>query len=617
MLQIDEFKKRFYAYFAPPTKQTVSQWADANRMLSSENSAEPGRWRTERASYQREIMDAISDPGIEKVVVQSSSQVGKSEILNNTIGAFIDQDPCPILMIQPTDQKAKDYSKERIAPLIRDTKSICDKVSDAKSRDTDNTILMKSFAGGFLALNGANAPAGLASRPIRVLLCDEVDRYPDSAGTEGDPIKLAEKRTITFWNRKKVFTSTPGNKGTSRIEKEYISGTQEEWRIKCPHCGEPAFINLYGMIYKHKVDDKGNHLVTDIVFRCPHCMSEFSELAWKAQPGSWVAQNPTVEKVRSFKLNAFVSPWLTWEDILKDYFASKDDPELYKVFVNTMLGETYEVKGEIENEDDLLKRREVYDADLPDGVLFLTAAVDTQDRWLEYEVVGWGKGEESWGIRHGVVMGVPDRAETWQGIHDILTAKYRFKNGLGLTVACACIDSGGHYTTAVYEYCKANENRRFFAIKGQGGAGIPLMYKITRTKKENAALIILGVDEGKTAVIENLKIKKTGPHYCHFPLNDDLGYDSVYMKGLISERQIPRKYKGKIVINWEKVSPEARNEPFDLRNYARAALKLMSPNFEQYEKRLHGLTSGQNVKQESRPEAPKKQYGVVKKSVDY
>jgi phage terminase large subunit GpA-like protein len=261
----------------------------------------------------------------------------------------------------------------------------------------------------------------------------------------------------------------------------------------------------------------------------------------------------------------------------------------------------------------LLKRREEYAAELPDGVLLLTAAVDTQDRWLEFEIVGWGKGEQNWGIRHGIIMGSPRDPETWQTIDDILKTTYHFSDGMGLNIACTCIDSGGHFTTQVYEYCKRNERHRIFAIKGQGGAGIPLINKISRTKKENAALIILGVDEGKTAVVDSLKVKSTGPFYCHFPLNQDRGYDSVYFKGLISERQVPRKNRGKVTLNWEKVSPEARNEPFDLRNYARAAVKLLNPSFDDLEKRMKEIANGT----EPEPKKPKKRYGAVKKGIEY
>lgn len=482
---------------APPPKLTISQWADKYRKLSSENSAEPGQWRTDRAPYQREIMDCVTDPRIEKVAVMSSSQVGKSEIINNIIGYYIDIDPGPILLVQPTIDIAQDYSKRRIALMIADTEVLAHKVADSRTRDLNNTILMKVFPGGFLAMGGANSPAGLASRPIRVLLCDEVDRYRDSAGSEGDPISLAEKRTATFWNRKKVFVSTPTIKGASRIEQEYEQGTQEKWCVECPGCGKYHFIQLRDIQFKYekiRVNNKTTYSVSEVKWRCPSCLEEYDEYTMKKQPAKWVADNPrAIENgIRSFRLNSFVSPWYSWKAIIREFLESKDDPERFKVFVNTVLGEPWEERGEIDDETILLDRREEYEAELPDGVLILTMGVDTQDDRLEYEVVGWGKDEESWGIEKGIIWGKPDEKDTWQMLDDKLNKVWRFADGTGLVVACTCVDSGGHYTEEVYQYCGERLQKRVFPIKGQGGSGITLIYKVSRNNKYKLPLIILG-----------------------------------------------------------------------------------------------------------------------------
>ena len=601
--------------FAPPIKLLVSDWADKYRKLSSENSAEPGQWNTERAPYQREIMNSINDPSVEKIVVMSSSQVGKSESLNNVIGYFIDNDPGPMLLIQPTFDLAKSYSKERIAPMLRDTNVLNIKVSDVKTRDTDNTILMKIFAGGFLAMGGANSPAGLASRPIRVLLADEIDRYPVSAGTEGDPLALVERRTTTFWNRKKMFVSTPTIKDASRIEFEYKKGTQERWCLECPHCGQPQYISFYGMKFEYSRDDKGVYTVWNTVFQCPACLEKHDEYIWKAQKGEWIAENPDVKGVRSFHLNAFVSPWCSWDSIIKEWLESKGDPEKLKVVVNTLFGMPFEEKGEIEDEEFLVQRREQYEADLPEGVLILTAGVDVQDDRLEYEVVGWGKGEESWGIEYGVIFGRPDATKVWQDLEDKLSTTYSFENGLKISIACTCVDSGGHFTSQVYEFCKKHQHNRIFAIKGQGGPGIPLIYRNYRSKKEKAAVIILGVDSGKSTIMARLKIKQPGDGYCHFPIDENKGYDRIYFKGLIAERLARRKEKGQIKLVWEKISE--RNEPFDLRNYAYSAFKLLNPNLEAMEKRLKSISLDSNNKHQSEPKQAQKRYGLVKKSVEY
>jgi len=599
---------------APPPKLTVSEWADRYRKLSKETSAEPGQWRTDRAPYQREIMDSVTDPRIEKIVVMSSAQVGKSEIINNTIGYYIDVDPGPLLLVQPTIEIAEDYSKRRIAPMIRDTEVLAQKVADSKTRDTNNTILMKVFPGGFLAIGGANSPAGLASRPIRVLLCDEVDRYPASAGSEGDPIALAEKRTITFWNRKKIFVSTPTVKGASRIEQEYEMGTQEKWCIQCPNCREFHPIVLRDIRFDHEIHEAGNrkiYQVHDVWWRCPSCFHEGDEYTMKRQPAKWIADNPVAIEngVRSFWLNAFVSPWFSWREIVQQFLESKDDPEQFKVFTNTVLGETWEDRGEQMEEDVLLKRREEYPADLPDGVLLLTAGVDTQDDRLEYEIVGWGHGHESWGIEYGVIVGRPDDPQTLQQLDDVLNRVYRFADGKGLKVACTCIDSGGHYTTEIYKYAKRNEHRRVLAVKGQGGPGIPLIHRLTRKNKENALVVILGVDDGKSRIYSALRVQEPGPKYCHFPDDESRGYDRYYFQGLLSEKLVARKKNGVTRYVWEKISTSARNEALDARNYALAAKEILNPNYDALEQRLKG------AEEASKPTAPKSKAAAIKRLV--
>jgi len=615
--------QRILKTLAPPPKLTVSQWADSRRKLSAENSAEPGQWRTDRAPYQREIMDCVTDPQVEKVVIKASSQTGKSEIVNNVIGYYIDIDPGPLLMIQPTIEIAQDYSKRRITPMVKDTEVLAAKVADSKTRDLNNTILMKVFPGGFLAMAGANSPAGLASRPIKVLLCDEVDRYPESAGGEGDPIALGEKRTITFWNRKKIFASTPTDKDVSRIDTEYELGTQEEWRVKCPGCGKHHFIVLRDIQFKydkHEQNKKFVYVVHEVRWRCPDCLNEYDEYTMKRQPAAWFANNPAALEngIRSFRLNSFVSPWYSWKRIVQEFLESKNDPELFKVFVNTVLGESWEERGEIDDESILLDRREEYEAELPDGVLILTLAADTQDDRLEYEVIGWGHGEESWGIEKGVIWGKPDDKSTWQLLDDKLDKTWHFADGIGLVVACACIDSGGHFTENVYQYCGSRLNKRVFAIKGEGGSGIPLVYKISRNNKYKLPLILLGVDSGKTSIMQRLKIKQPGIKYCHFPVQEERGYDQMYFKGLISEKQVIRKVKGQAVKVWENIAKDKRNEPLDLRVYNLAALQLMKPNFDALEKRLKEITSGSVAVSGSSSKLKagqtQQKYGCVKKS---
>ena len=436
---------------APPPILTVSQWADRYRKLSAESAAEPGQWNTDRAPYQREILDAVNDPACEEVVIMSSAQVGKTELILNTIGYYVDYDPAPILVVQPTLDMAQAFSKDRLAPMIRDTPALTDKVKDSKSRDSGNTILHKKFPGGHITMAGANSPASLASRPIRIVLMDETDRYPASAGGEGNPIKLAEKRTNTFWNRKKIKVSTPTIKGESQIEKEFLSGSQEEWCVPCPCCG------------RFQPYEWGRIHFSDATMECSFCGEHISEMDWKQQTGKYIAKFPDRRRKRSFHLNELASPWKHWEEIIRDFQeANKElkengDINKMKTFINTSLGETWEERGKSADDDSLLSRRERYEAEIPDGVLLLTAGVDVQDDRFEVEITGWGRGYESWGIRYEKIFGDLEKDETWDRLEEYLDRELYFASGTSLLLACTCIDTGGHFTTQCYKWLKKME----------------------------------------------------------------------------------------------------------------------------------------------------------------
>ncbi len=585
----------------PLPKTSVSEWADTYRYLSAGVSSEPGKWRTERAEYQRAIMDAFTEPGVHRVVVKSAAQIGKSDIMNNVIGRFAHLDPASIMMIQPTVDMAQDYSKSRIAPMIRDTPVLSSLFYDvkragdktAKTRDGNNTILSKFFPGGRLVMCGANSPAGLASRPVRILLADEVDRFPESAGNEGDPVDLASKRMTTFWNYVMGLFSTPTIEGDSRIEIEYNAGTQEEWQHQCPNCGEWHLIRYLDMITdaeEHR-DKSGRRqvIVHGVKWRCPDCGFEFTEQQMRNAKQMYVARNPKAlfNGIRSFFINAFTSPWIGWNDIMREWMEAKGNPEREMVVVNTRFGESYHEQGAFEDETIFLRRREEYGAELPDGVLLLTAAVDTQDNRLEYEVCGWGAGEESWGIRKGIILGQPDWESTWSELDKILEHVYRFKNGTGLKIVRTFIDSGGHYTGHVYRYCEKNFIKQRFAIKGYSNRpGIPLNYKIGKASGTTIPLVILGVDDGKQQVMNRLAIKSPGAQYMHFPLDEDQeglqnrGYDEIYFKGIMSERKVKIRRYGSIREIWQPTKG-VRNEPLDLRVYNLGCMLSVNPQWDE------------------------------------
>lgn len=616
----------------PLPNLSVSDWADQYRMLSSESSAEPGRWRTDRAPYQRDIMDAFTDLRIRRVVVMSCSQVGKSDVMNNVIGRFAHLAPAPILMIQPTVDMAQDYSKSRIAPMIRDTKALRDIFRDVKSRESGNTILSKLFPGGRFIMGGANSPAGLASRPIKILLADEVDRFPDSAGTEGDPVDLAAKRMTTFWDRTMGLFSTPTNAGESRIEVEYLDGTQEEWQHQCPNCGEYHLLTHRSMVMDTETVKDGRKKehthVKSVSWRCPDCGFTFSENEMRRQPQKYVAKNPTAIRnhVRSFFVNCWASPWISWADVMQEWVDAKGDPEREKVVVNTRFGEPYERTRSYDDIDKLMARREPYNAELPDGVLILTAAVDVQDNRLEYEIVGWGEEEECWGIKKGIILGAPDTPAVWRQLDEQLDREYHFADGTGLLVARTFIDSGGHYTSEVYRYSLLRLARQRFAVRGSSTMGVPIIHKYSKAQAyrgRTIPLVLIGTDSGKQYVMDRLAIDVPGPRYFHFPLDKseqdavneilwNRGYDEIYFQGLTAEEKQPQKRNGSIVYRWVNVAKDHRNEPLDLRVYNLACLASIAPDFS----RLKALMTGETAGEKRRPQKPKKaNFGVIKRGI--
>jgi phage terminase large subunit GpA-like protein len=589
-----------------PENLTVTQWADKHRRLSPESSVEVGPWRTRRTPYLKEPMDAFTDPKIRRLVMVAASQVGKSELLNNIIGYIIDQDPGSILFVHPTTIDAKEYSKLRIAPMIRDSKTLRAKVAEAKSRDSSNTILSKAYPGGILTLCGSTEAHALASKPIRYLLGDERDRWAISAGKEGDPWELARARQITFYNAKAVEVSTPTIKNASAIETSFSEGTMERWCVACPHCGEYnniVFSDIHFEYTEKEIRGKKIYEVTDAWYGCSSCGAVSVENEIKRQPAKWIAENPDAYKkgVRSFWLNAFVSPWLGWKDIIQLFLDATGDTEKLKVVYNTRFGELWEDRGNLEDEDSFMARREEYPAELPEGVLVLTCGVDTQVDRLEYEVVGHGHFGETWGIKRGMLMGRPGYPEVWEQLDDVIDHVYRFADGYGLRISLTFVDEGGLNTQDVRMACRERMGKKVFAIKGLGGSDIPY----TAPPKKMQIMVSgkavgtcwqyqLGVDAGKQAIMDSLRVKQPGTKYSHFPRNEGAGYDAAFFRGLLSERLVYKKGRKKPWV-WEKIPGHERNEPLDCRNYANAAFKSLAPDLDAVEKRMRAARSGRST----------------------
>lgn len=601
--------KKLAGLLKPPEELTVSEWSDKYRVLSDESSSEPGKWRTDRAPYQRGILDSVSDPAVESVAIMSSAQIGKTEIINCIVGYYIDHDPCPMMMIMPTDSLAKTWSKKRLSPMLRDTPKLREKVKSSKSRDSDNTILEKGFPGGYIAIVGANSPVGLSSRPIRVVLADEVDRYPASAGKEGDPLNLAIKRTSTFWNKKLIYVSTPTTARVSRIEKEFLLGSQESYQVPCPVCNKHQAFEFQNVKFQ-KIHEKSNE-VTDIHMKCIYCDNAFNEHEWKRQlpKGKWIAKTPNNKK-KSFYVNALYSPWEKWDDIIEKFLESKKDKTMLQTWVNTFLGLPFEEEnGEKLEHETLLGRRERYSAVVPEGVLVLTAGVDVQGDRVEVEVVGWGMDYESWGIEYKKIKGNFENGEIWSKLDEYLSKSFFYADGTELKIYCTCIDTG-FKADEVYQFVKPREIRRIFGIKGIGGFDKPTIGKHKKTAREGINLFPLGVDTLKDKVYTRLKLDFEGPGYCHFPMDKERGYDEEYFKTLCSEKRIIKYYKGKPKFEW--IKTRTRNEGLDLRNYATAAIEILSPNFEALKNMKEKGLIGVNVTKKS---VKKKKRGTISKGV--
>lgn len=591
------------AAMKPPEDLTVSQWAAKHRRLSSESSAEPGMWRNDRTPYLVEPMDAFTDPCVRHIVMVAASQVGKSEFLNNCIGYVIDQDPGSILFIHPTTIDSKEYSKLRIAPMIRDTPTLRGKVSEAKSRESGNTILQKTYPGGILTMCGSSEAHSLASKPIRYVFGDERDRWALSAGNEGNPWDLAMARQTTFYNAKAVEVSTPTVKNASVIEAAYATGTMERWKSRCPHCGRFHEIRWADIRYDHEevtIAGQKTYQVKSVFYVCPGCGSISSEKEMKAAPAHWEAENPDAyqQGTRSFWLNAFVSKWASWESIVLKFLRALGDSRKLQVVFNTCFGDLWEDRGELEDEDSLMERREDYPAELPDGVLVLTAGVDTQDNRMEYEIVGHGHFGETWGIEKGIVMGCPSDDSTWAKLDEVVFDRVlHFEDNIGLRVSMSFVDEGGHFTQEVRQRCSERIGKKVFCVKGRGGPDIPYTAPpkqqkiiLNQTTLGTCWQYQIGVDSGKQMIMDNIRVKTPGSKYCHFPKRDD--YGPGYFAGLLSERLEYDTHRKQRWI-WKKIPGHERNEALDCRNYALAAFKALPTDLDAIARKLKSVRGDQ------------------------
>ena len=588
---MNAFIDGFAAGIEPPATLSVSQWADQYRVLSPQASAEPGRWRTRRVPYAREPMDKLSlfDP-VTRVVLMWAAQTSKSSGGENWLGYIVHHAPGPMMIVQPTVETAKRFSKQRIAPMIDDTPVLRDRIAESRERDSGNTILTKEFLGGVLIMTGANSAVGLRSMPVRYLFLDEVDAYPDDLDGEGDPVALAEKRTTTFARRKILITSTPTISGQSRIEREYKASDMRRYYVPCPDCGAMQWLRWRGTDDDEGKEHRPFRLVwadeakTAAAFICQSCGVLIHEhhKTTMLENGEW---RPTAEgdgQTAGYHLSGLYSPvgWLSWTQIMREWEAAQHDAPRLKTFVNTVLAETWEENYSMRvDADGIASRAEMYSMlTVPAGGLVITAGVDVQDNRIEIMQRAWGVGEESWLVNYSIIHGDPGQPALWAQVLDVLKMEFEAEGGGKIKTLASCVDTGGHYTHEAYAFCRQHRALRILAVKGQSQSGKQAIGKPSlqdinyRNQKieKGVELWPVGTDTIKAVVYSRLKNPETGPGCYHWPL----GLHAEYYSQLTAEKQVTRYSGGFPRRIWVKAE-NAANEALDTEVYAYAALQYL------------------------------------------
>lgn len=610
--------------WTPPPRLSVPEWADRYRKLAKEAGSTSGQWSTATVEIARGPMLAVTEPGVHVITCMVSTQLMKTALLENVFGFFAHLDPCPILLVQPKEDAAEKFSKERISPLIRSTPVLRKLIGTSKTRNSDETLSVKMFPGGFLAMVGAGSPDNLARRPVRIILADEVDKYPVTR--EGDPIALAEERTATFGNWLSVRACSPTVEDESRIAASYQESDQRRASVECPHCQARIFLDFFKHVQWYKDGDK--HLTKTAQIFCHCCGAAWSEgerlralrtVRWhQAKPydccghrhvpldeyqkaldespdtaieqvWEWHESNrhavyrakcpdcgglPIDNEHAGYQASKLFSPWPKDAPpyIAKKYIEAKGDPDKEQTWWNTQMGLPYRPQaGKALSPEALVARCEVFPAEVPDGVAVITVGGDVQQDRVEMEVVGWGANEESWSIDYEVFYGNPAEDELWNKVDSYLKRIWRRADGRGFEVTACCIDSGYH-TQKVYEFSKARLSRRIWATKGESarmGQRSPVWptKKPSNRNKSSFRPIILGVNAAKDMVRHRLNLEKPGPGYMHFPTDRDIGYFAQ----ITSERLIVKVTGGQRYRVWDLPSGRA-NEALDCRVYAYAAL---------------------------------------------
>ena len=599
----------------PPERLDLDDWSDRYRVLPSETSSEPGRWRTSRFPFLRRIMKCLSPTSRSRVIaVMKGAQLGFTEICINWILYNSDQNPGPTMYVQRTEDAAQDFSTQKLDPNIRICTRVATKIGPKKPKFLTDDWANKGFPGGFVVLGGSNSGAFLRSKSIRDAMADEEDSFKGNIDSEGSPISMIGKRMVNFPNGKFFRLSTPKFRETSTIEPAYDSGTQEQFYVPCPLCnphghetGNRFVIRWVTIRYTEECDAYDEP--TRIWCECPHCGGEieehkktwmmetagnFAAYGWMSEKNSPGKPYPITDDVErpSFQISSLYSPlgFFSWRDAVREWkeYRKTNDKALMQVFINQTLGETYSAAGQDVSATWLEGRKEMYPIDcLPPGVLVITAGADVQEDRIELEIVGHGLNGETYSLGYHIFYGDTDTVRkddsedanptAWQLLDETLRQTWKHPSGVMLGIECTLVDTGFR-AEPVHVFCRLWETHRVYPVRGRAGWGKGY---IERPKRRNEKFktwdFVVWTDECKDQIYENLRVEKPGPGYCHFPMKDE--YSSKYFGGLTAENKKTKKSGGKTVLYWD-CPAGVRNEPLDVRVYAFGALKVYQPNLE-------------------------------------
>lgn len=588
----EEVRRAWAAGIRPDRIVPIVDWIERHIVLDSSDTNAPGEYRFRRTPYLREIAESLSpESPVRRVAAKKGVQLGYTVLAGAWIGYLVAQSPRTVLYVLPTVDLAKRASKRKIAPIIRASPLLSALVRPSRERDAGNTTLLKEFPGGALIFAGANSGAGLRSTSAAVVVMDELDVFPESIPDEGDPVELAERASRTFPRRKHFYVSTPTIAGRSRIESLFEQSDGRRYFVPCPHCGTmQTLVWQDRKTGRHGVQWEGEPPNLKVWYECESCKQRIDEgkKGWMLERGEWRALRPHLsDTFRGYDLSALYSPpgTFTWKDAVEKWVQCKGKVELLRAFVNQVLGETWEERGDAPPWEDLYRRREKYARGVvPKQACVLTAGADVQRDRIEVEVVAWGRGMESWSIDYVVIPGDSATEKPWKELDRILTRPWRHESGVDLRILGLGVDSGFE-TQGVYNWTRRHAADQVFALKGSDSVptlvGQPTYVDFTwRGKKAYRAVRLwhVGTSVAKRELYGWLRLPA--------PLNPDKGepfpagfihfpeYSEEHFKQLTAEHLMPKpKRGGRVVYVWE--LKHDRNESLDCRCYARAAAAIL------------------------------------------